>query len=87
MPGTILESRELDAGLVYSANFNDLSIDVPNLDVPLADLITISLFIEATDKQGQKVYIGRVINLHGPEVFSLDAPPVDPLAIFDNSFE
>ncbi len=85
MPGTILESRELDESLVYALDVTELGLEVPNLDSEesLGDLLTVSFYVEAEDGEGNIHHLGRVVNLHGPEIFALDVPVPDdaPFAI------
>jgi len=77
MPGTILESRQLSTSLplTYHLNINELGEEVPNLDLSpeLADLLTISIYAQAQDQEGATHHLGRVINLHGDQVYAVES--------------
>ena len=89
MPGTILESKELDTSgpLIYTLDVSTLGLEVPNLDWEngLADLLTTSIFVEARDAENNPVHLGRVINFHGAEIFNLDIPKPEAKAFSINS--
>jgi hypothetical protein len=92
MPGTILESKALNitGPLNYTLDVSTLGGEVPNLDWEngLADLLTTSIFVKARDLGGNPVYMGRVINFHGAQIFNLDIPLVPFVPpIFEDSFE
>jgi len=93
MPGTILESRELDTSgpLTYTLDVSTLGQEVPNLDWEngLADLLTTSIYVTAEDKSGKSAHWGRVINFHGAQIFNLNVGTgeVGELPIFSDSFE
>jgi uncharacterized protein (TIGR03437 family) len=75
MPGFLLETNQLTASagaLSYRYDPARLARDFPNLDLnPPADVITISLFGQTTNAQGQPSYAARVLVLHGQEFFNL----------------
>ncbi len=92
MPGVVLEDGPLTAGsngLTYDYDPVGLAAGVPILDVErdgrpvAADVVTVSLFGEGTDSDGQPSYAARVVTLHGPEFFSLTQVAPDPNAIRD----
>ncbi len=88
MPGTILESRALASDLVYTLNINELAADTPNLDCcfPIADALTISIYVEARNGSNEAVHLGRIVNVRGDEIFSLGTYSRASL-IFVNGFE
>jgi uncharacterized protein (TIGR03437 family) len=67
MPGFLLETRALAGPLRYRFDPVALARDFPNLDVPLADVVTISLFAN---------HQARVLVYHGEEFFQTDQTPV-----------
>jgi uncharacterized protein (TIGR03437 family) len=67
MPGFLLETRALQGPLRYRFDPVALARDFPNLDVPLADVVTISLFAN---------HQARVLVYHGEEFFQTDQTPV-----------
>ena len=86
MPGFLLQTNSLSnsAGSIsYRYDPETLARDFPNLDfktrnqvgelilVPPGDVITISLFGQTTNAQGQTSYAARVLVLHGQEFFNL----------------
>jgi uncharacterized protein (TIGR03437 family) len=75
MPGFLLQTNQLSASsgaLTYRYDPVTLARDFPNLDLnPPADVITISLFGQTTNAQGQPSYAARVLVLHGQEFFNL----------------
>ncbi|MGH9855011.1 MAG: hypothetical protein ACREBD_34710, partial [Blastocatellia bacterium] len=75
MPGFLLQTNQLTASagaLSYRYDPATLARDFPNLDLnPPADVITISLFGQTTNAQGQPSYAARVLVLHGQEFFNL----------------
>ena len=85
IPGVVLEDEPLSVrnnGLTYDYDPLGLAVGVPILDVErfgqpvAADVVTVSLFGEGTDSEGQPSYAARVVTLHGPEFLNL--PPVAP---------
>ena len=85
MPGVVLEDGSLtvgSTGLTYDYDPVGLAAGVPILDVErfgqpvAADVVTVSLFGQGTDSDGQPSYAARVVTLHGPEFLNL--PPVSP---------
>ena len=85
MPGVVLEDGSLAVssnGLTYDYDPVGLAAGVPILDVErdgqpvAADVVTVSLFGEGTDSDGQPSYAARVVTLHGPEFLNL--PPIAP---------
>ena len=92
MPGVVLEDGLLPAeanGLTYDYDPVGLAAGVPILDVErngvpvAADVVTVSLFGEGTDSEGQPSYAARVVTLHGPEFLSLTPVAPSPNAIRD----
>jgi uncharacterized protein (TIGR03437 family) len=75
MPGFLLQTNQLTAtagALSYRYDPATLARDFPNLDLnPPADVVTISLFGQTTNAQGQPTYAARVLALHGQEFFNL----------------
>ena len=85
MPGVVLEDGALAVegnGLTYDYDPVGLAAGVPILDVErngqpvAADVVTVSLFGQGTDGDGQPSYAARIVTLHGPEFLSLT--PVAP---------
>jgi hypothetical protein len=74
MPGFLLQTGELPVlanSIFYRYDPATLARDFPNLDLnPPADVITISLFGQTTNAQGQPSYAARVIVLHGQELLN-----------------
>ena len=92
MPGVVLEDGSLTVrsnGLTYDYDPVGLAAGVPILDVErdgvpvAADVVTVSLFGQGTDSDGQPSYAARVVTLHGPEFFSLTPVAPNPNAIRD----
>ena len=92
MPGVVLEDGSLTVrnnGLTYDYDPVGLAAGVPILDVErfgqpvVADVVTVSLFGQGTDSEGQPSYAARVVTLHGPEFLSLTPVAPDPNAIRD----
>ena len=92
MPGVVLEDGPLTVssnGLTYDYDPVGLAAGVPILDVErngqpvAADVVTISLFGQGTDSEGQPSYAARVVTLHGPEFLNLTPVAPDPNAIRD----
>ena len=92
MPGVVLEDGPLTAssnGLTYDYDPVGLAAGVPILDVErngqpvAADVVTVSLFGQGTDSEGQPSYAARVVTLHGPEFLNLTPVKPDPNAIRD----
>ena len=92
MPGVVLEDGPLTVGsngLMYNYDPVGLAAEVPILDVErfgepvAADVVTVSLFGEGTDSDGQPSYAARVVTLHGPEFLNLTPVAPDPNAIRD----
>ena len=92
MPGVVLEDGPLTVrnnGLTYGYDPVSLAAGVPILDVErfddpvAADVVTVSLFGEGTDSEGQPSYAARVVTLHGPEFLNLTPVAPDPTAIRD----
>ena len=92
IPGTVLEDGSLTVrsnGLTYDYDPVGLAAGVPMLDVeyegrPLAaDVVTVSLFGEGTDSDGQPSYAARVVTLHGAEFLNLTPVAPGPNAIRD----
>ena len=87
MPGVVLEDGPLTVGsngLTYDYDPVGLAAGVPILDVdPAADVVTVSLFGEGTDSDGQPSYAARVVTLHGPEFLNLTPVSPGPNAIRD----
>ena len=81
MPGFLLQTNQLTASagaLSYRYDPTTLARDFPNLDLnPPADVITISLFGQTTNAQGQPSYAARMLVLHSQEFFNL-APTRSP---------
>jgi uncharacterized protein (TIGR03437 family) len=75
IPGFLLQTNQLAASagaLSYRYDPATLARDFPNLDLnPPADVITLSLFGQTTNAQGQPSYAARVLVLHGQEFFNL----------------
>ncbi len=85
IPGVVLEDGSLSVrnnGLTYDYDPVGLAAGVPILDVErngqpvAADVVTVSLFGQGTDSEGQPSYAARVVTLHGPEFLNLT--PVAP---------
>ena len=92
IPGVVLEDGPLtvgSTGLTYDYDPVGLAAGVSILDVErngvpvAADVITISLFGESTDGEGQPSYAARVVTLHGPEFLNLTPVAPGPNAIRD----
>ena len=92
MPGVVLEDGPLTVssnGLTYDYDPVGLAAGVPILDVErdgrpvAADVVTVSLFGQGTDSEGQPSYAARVVTLHGPEFLNLTPVAPDPNAIRD----
>ena len=92
MPGVVLEDGALlvrNNGLTYDYDPVGLAAGVPILDVErngvpvAADVVTVSLFGQGTDSEGQPSYAARVVTLHGPEFLNLTLVAPDPNAIRD----
>ena len=92
MPGVVLEDGALsieDNGLTYDYDPVGLAAGVPILDVErdgvpvAADVVTVSLFGEGTDSEGQPSYAARVVTLHGAEFLNLAPVAPDPSALRD----
>ena len=92
MPGVVLEDGSLTVrnnGLTYDYDPVGLAAGVSILDVEqngvpvAADVVTVSLFGEGTDSDGQPSYAARVVTLHGPEFLNLNPVAPDPNAIRD----
>ncbi len=92
MPGVVLEDGPLTVGsnrLTYDYDPVGLASGVPILDVEregvpvAADVVTVSLFGESMDSEGQPSYAARVVTLHGPEFLSLTPIAPDPNALRD----
>ena len=92
MPGVVLEDGPLSVeanGLTYDYNPVSLAAGVPILDVErfgqpvAADVVTVSLFGEGTDSEGQPSYAARVVTLHGSEFLNLTPVAPGPNAIRD----
>lgn len=75
MPGFLLQTNQGAASsgaLSYRYDPATLARDFPNLDLnPPADVITISLFGQTTNAQGQPSYAARMLVLHGQGFFNL----------------
>ena len=91
-PGVVLEDGSLTVrnnGLTYDYDPVDLAAGVPILDVerfdePVAvDVVTVSLFGQGTDSEGQPSYAARVVTLHGAEFLNLTPVAPDSNAIRD----
>ena len=92
IPGVVLEDGPLPVeanGLTYDYDPVGLAVGVSILDVErfgqpvAADVVTVSLFGEGTDGEGQPSYAARVVTLHGPEFLNLAPVAPDPNAIRD----
>ena len=92
MPGVVLEDGSLAVeanGLTYDYDPVGLAAGVPILDVErfgqpvAADVVTVSLFGEGMDSEGQPSYAARVVTLHGPEFLNLTPVAPGPNAIRD----
>ncbi len=92
MPGVVLEDGPLtvgNTGLTYDYDPVGLAAGVPILDVErfdqpvAADVVTVSLFGQGTDSEGQPSYAARVVTLHGAEFLNLTPVAPDPNAIRD----
>ena len=92
MPGVVLEDGPLTVGshgLTYDYDPVGLAAGVPILDVErngqpvAADVVTVSLFGQGTDSEGQPSYAARVVTLHGAEFLNLTPVAPDPNAIRD----
>ena len=87
MPGVVLEDGPLTVeanGLTYDYDPVGLAAGVPILDVdPAADVVSVSLFGQGTDSEGQPSYAARVVTLHGPEFLNLTPVAPGPNAIRD----
>jgi hypothetical protein len=74
MPGFLLQTGELSVlanSIFYRYDPATLARDFPNLDLnPPADVITISLFGQTINAQGQTSYAARVLVLHGQELLN-----------------
>ena len=91
-PGVVLEDGALTVrnnGLTYDYDPVGLAVGVPILDVErfgnpvAADVVTVSLFGEGTDSDGQPSYAARVVTLHGAEFLNLTPVAPGPNAIRD----
>jgi uncharacterized protein (TIGR03437 family) len=75
MPGFLLQTNQLTSSagaLSYRYDPATLARDFPNLDLdPPADVITLSLFGQTTNAQGQTSFAARMLALHGQEFFNL----------------
>ena len=92
IPGVVLEDGALavrNNGLTYDYDPVGLAAGVPILDVErfgqpvAADVVTVSLFGQGTDSDGQPSYAARVVTLHGAELLNLTPVAPDPNAIRD----
>ena len=92
MPGVVLEDGPLPVsgnGLTYEYDPVGLAAGVPILDVErngvpvAADVVTVCLFGQGTDSEGQPSYAARVVTLHGPEFLNLTPVAPGPNAIRD----
>ena len=92
MPGVVLEDGSLAVeanGLTYDYDPVGLAAGVPILDVErngvpvAADVVTVSLFGQGTDSEGQPSYAARVVTLHGAEFLNLTPVAPPPNAIRD----
>ena len=92
IPGVVLEDGPLAVeanGLTYDYDPVGLAAGVSILDVErngqpvAADVVTVSLFGEGTDSDGQPSYAARVVTLHGPEFLNLAPVAPDPNAVRD----
>ena len=92
MPGVVLEDGPLtvgNTGLTYDYDPVGLAAGVPILDVErngrpvAADVVTVTLFGQGTDSEGQPSYAARVVTLHGAEFLNLMPVAPDPNAIRD----
>ena len=92
IPGVVLEDGPLTVGgtgLTYDYDPVGLAAGVSILDVErngvpvAADVVTVSLFGQGTDRDGQPSYAARVLTLHGPEFLNLTPVAPDPNAIRD----
>ncbi len=92
IPGVVLEDGALAVeanGLTYDYDPVGLAVGVPILDVErdgvpvAADVVTVSLFGQGTDSDGQPSYAARVVTLHGPEFLNLTPVAPSPNAIRD----
>ena len=92
MPGVVLEDGPLGAAgnkLRYDYDPVALASGVPMLDVErfgqpvAADVVTVSLFGQGTDSEGQPSYAARVVTLHGAEFLNLTPVAPGPNAIRD----
>ena len=92
IPGVVLEDGSLavrNNGLTYDYDPVGLAAGVPILDVErngvpvAADVVTVSLFGQGTDSDGQPSYAARVVTLHGPEFLNLTPVAPGPNAIRD----
>ena len=92
MPGVVLEDGSLPVeanGLTYDYDPVGLAAGVSILDVErngvpvAADVVTVSLFGEGMDSDGQPSYAARMVTLHGPEFLNLTPVSPAPNAIRD----
>ena len=92
MPGVVLEDGPLTVGsngLTYDYDPVGLAAGVPILDVErngqpvAADVVTVSLFGQGTDSEGQPSYAARVVTLHGAEFLNLTPVAPGPNAVRD----
>ena len=92
IPGVVLEDGPLTGGsngLMYDYDPVGLAAGVPLLDVErfgepvAADVVTVSLFGQGTDSEGEPSYAARVVTLHGPEFLNLTPVAPGPNAIRD----
>ena len=92
IPGVVLEDGAVAVGsngLTYDYDPVGLAVGVPILDVErdgvpvAADVVTVSLFGQGTDSDGQPSYAARVVTLHGPEFLNLAPVAPAPNAIRD----
>ena len=92
IPGVVLEDGPLTVrsnGLTYNYDPVGLAAGVPILDVErngapvAADVVTVGLFGQGTDSDGQPSFAARVVTLHGPEFLNLTPVAPSPNAIRD----
>jgi len=90
MPGFMLESGVLassNSQAQLSFNQWDLRDDFPNLDFG-GDAITLNVFAEGTDGNGEPMYAARVLTLHGTKLLKLEAldSDADGVPDFEDAF-
>ena len=92
IPGVVLEDGPLTVrsnSLTYDYDPVGLATGVSILDVErngqpvAADVVTVSLFGQGTDSDGESSYTARVVTLHGAEFLNLTPGPPDPNAVRD----